>query len=315
MINEADGNPAANQLPSGLNPDQLEKAVAVSGYPLQRVVAEQLSRDFKVTEEWGFLDRESGEHRTLDVLAYRSLRETVETWLSVALLIECKRSDLPYVFFEAAAPIAPRDFPIVAGLGGKTPDVVVVGIASRASSVAEILRLADLPFVSKGPPVCSSFARAERKGNGLDLSGSVPFNQVILPLISALHHFAKQQKDVGSRTAISACLAVPICVVDGPMVLVKGGPEDSQLSMCPWVRVVRQEAVEERQWLSSRLYVVDFVHRSYLGTFVLERLLPFAEVFADRASSAQGVLRAGKAGVPSLEQWSLADVRAVPAAG
>jgi hypothetical protein len=50
-------NPSANQLGVGVTPEHLEQAVRISGYPLQRVVAEQLGDDFMVTEEWGYLDR------------------------------------------------------------------------------------------------------------------------------------------------------------------------------------------------------------------------------------------------------------------
>jgi hypothetical protein len=317
MINSSKENPEANRLSAGVTVEQLETAVHASGYPLQRVVAEELLPDFSVTEEWGYLDRESGAHRGLDLLAYREIRETAQLLLRAALLVECKRSDLPYVFFEAAAPGLPREFPVVAGLHGNALDVRVQGVGSRSSPVAEFLRLADFPFVSNGPPVCASFARAERKGKGkrLDLSGSVPFNQVILPLVSALQHFIRQHKHAGSRTAVSTCVALPVCVVDAPMVSVKGAPGDSQLTMSPWIRAVRQEAVEERHGMSWRYYVVDFVHRAYLSRFVKDHLLPFAEQFAERALAGQQLLRAGQAQVPDLDHWKFEDLRPFAGAG
>jgi hypothetical protein len=314
-MTEADGNPESNQLQAGVTAEDLEAAVRSSGYPLQRVVAEELLRDFRVIEEWGYLDRESKEHRTLDVFGFRRLSEATGLWLSTALLVECKRSDLPFVFFEAAAPVVPSEFPAVAGLNGKTPELHVDGVGSRSAPVAEFLRLADFGFVSHGPPVCSSFARTERKGKELDLSGAVPFNQVVLPLVSALQHFINQQKAVGSRDATSACLALPICVIDGPMVSVQGGPETPRLAMCPWVRVVRQEAAEERHWMSWRYYVVDFVHRAYLGKFIRDHLLPFADQFAERALSREQLLRAGKASVPNFDAWMFQDLRPIGTAG
>jgi hypothetical protein len=312
---ETDGNPELNRLQAGVTAEQLEAAVRRSGYPLQRVVAEELLRDFTVTEEWGYIDRESKEHRTLDVFGFRRLSDTTGLWLSTALLVECKRSDLPYVFFEAAAPKVPKEFPVIAGLQGKTPNLHVTGVGSRSVPVSEFLRLADFRFISHGPPVCSSFARAERKGKELDLSGTVPFNQVVLPLVSALQHFIDQQKTVGSRDAVSACLALPICVTDGPMVSVQGGPEAPELTMCPWIRVVRQEAAEERHWMSWRYYVVDFVHRAFLGMFVRDHLLPFVDQFAERALSAEQHIRAGKASVPDFDAWTFHDLKPVVAAG
>lgn len=312
---KADGNPDSNCLKEGVTAAQLELAVRTSGYPLQRVVAEQLLGVFEVTEEWGYVDRETKEHRALDIFAFRRLRESARLWVNLALLVECKRSDLPFVFFEAAAPRVPREFPIVAGLRGKTPEIHVTGVGSKSAPASRFLGLHDFPFVSSAPPTCSAFARAERKGKELDLSGTVPFNQVVLPLVSAVQHFVNLQKTVGSQTAVPACLAHPICVVDAPMVLAQGGPEAPGLTMCPWVRVVRQEAAKERDEGFWRHYVVDFVHRAYLTTFVHQHLLPFAEQFAERAVSVESLLSEGKARVPDFNEWKFEELRPLKGAG
>jgi hypothetical protein len=81
---QSEGNPELNRLPEGITDGQLEMAVRLSGYPLQRVVAEQLLEAFEVTEEWGYVDRESNDRRTLDVFAYKNLRDTARPWLSLA---------------------------------------------------------------------------------------------------------------------------------------------------------------------------------------------------------------------------------------
>lgn len=311
MIEQTDGNPPENRLAAGASADKLSEAVRLSGYPLQQIVAQHLASDFSITEEWGYLDRESGEHRALDVFARRDVSKTNQLWVDVALLVECKRSDLPYVFFEAAVPRIPKEFPVIAGLYGRSLDVAQKGIGSRSAPVAEFLKLADFPFVSNGPAECNSFTRAERKGKKLDLSGSVPFNQVVLPLISSLEHFVRMYKNVGVESALPVCLSLPICVVDGPMVSVKGGPGDPQLSMSPWIRVVRQEATEERHFMSWRYYVVDFVHRAYLTTFVRQNLQHFAQQFMQRVSAGEKLLRDRKALVPNLEEWEFGDLRPV----
>src|SRR6185436_2371068 len=184
-------------------------------------------------------------------------------------------SELPFVFFAAAAPQVPREFPVVAGLRGRAPEIHVPGVGSTFAPTSQFLGLHDFAFVSAGPTTCSAFTRAERKGKELDLSGSVPFNQVVLPLISALKHFLTLQKTVGSQTQVPACLAHPVCVVDGPMVLAEGNPETPRLTMCPWVRVVRQEAIKDQDQGFWRHYVIDFVHRGYVSTFVDQHLLPF----------------------------------------
>jgi|SRR5450759_4078027 len=306
---QSEGNPESNRLKDGMTDVQLEAAVRLSGYPLQRVVAEQLLGAFEVTEEWGYVDRETDDRRALDVFAYKRLRETPRLWVSLALLVECKRSDLPFVFFAAAAPRVPHEFPVVAGLRGRAPEIHVKGVGSTSAPASRRLGLHDFSFVSAGPTTCSSFTRAERKGKELDLSGSVPFNHVVLPLIGALKHFLDLQKTIGSQSMVPACLAHPICVIDAPMILVEGGPEAARLTMCPWVRVVRQEAIKEKNEGFWRHYVIDCVHRGYVTTFVHQHLLPFAEQFAERAASVDAILSEGKAGVPSLSEWHFADLQ------
>jgi len=304
-------NPDANQLGAGVSLEQLLRAVTLSGYPLQRVVAQQLLRNFSVMEEWGYIDRESKEHRTLDVFAFRNLRESENLWVSLALLVECKRSELPYVFFQAAAPKLPYDFPSVVGLGGKQLELHKPGVGSRSVSGAQFLKLHDTDFVAAGPPISSAFARAERKGKDLDLSGGVPFNHVVLPLLSARHHFAEIQKGIRGSGKVSACVALCACVLDAPMICVAGGPEAPELSLTPWVRVVRQEAAQDRQWVSTQHHVVDFVHRAFLGRFVEVHALRFAEEFCIRAVKSQELLRDGRGTVPDWDNWTLAELRAV----
>ena len=127
-------------------------AVRASGYPFQRVVAEQLLGVFQVTEEWGYVDRERNERRALDVFAFKRLRETTRLWVDLALLVECKRSDLPFVFFAAAAPRVPREFPVVAGLRGNAPELHVTSVGSTSTPASRFLGLHDFPFVSGARP-------------------------------------------------------------------------------------------------------------------------------------------------------------------
>jgi hypothetical protein len=72
-MKESPENPTSNALGSGLQPLQVEQAVERSGYPLQTIVAQRLLNNFHVTEEWSFVDRSDGKHRSLDLFAYKQL--------------------------------------------------------------------------------------------------------------------------------------------------------------------------------------------------------------------------------------------------
>jgi hypothetical protein len=66
-------NPPRNSLHDGLPMEGLKELVRLSGYPLQAVVASELQKEFVVTEEWGYPDRNTQQHRSLDVFGYRAI--------------------------------------------------------------------------------------------------------------------------------------------------------------------------------------------------------------------------------------------------
>src|SRR5437762_4458755 len=117
-MNQHSDNPRGNQLPAGVDEGQLVDAVKASGYPLQSLVAQELASRFEVIEEWGYTDRTTKEHRTLDIYAFCELGDgTGEGRPRLHLLVECKRSSLPFVFFPPGVPWMALDFPEVLGLG------------------------------------------------------------------------------------------------------------------------------------------------------------------------------------------------------
>lgn len=308
-------NTPDNTLPAGIEESSLIDAVERSGYPLQSVVADQLQSRFKVAEEWGYVDR-SGDHRSLDVLAYRTLSEgtdelaegTDETVQpSVALLIECKRSRLPYVFFQSIDRRSPG-VPAVSG----TPHGKIT-IRQKTSSTThwskslgpvDGLRLDLEPFISS-PPVCSVFSAAQRKGDGFQLSGDVPFNKIVMPLINALEDQMERGKPLDHRPRLFPRLIVLVAVVDLPMVLVEGPGRSADPVLAPWVRVIRQEAPGfDDRFARWRYYGVDVVHISFLSAYVEDHLLPFADEFAARVTRYSHVLEHGLT-VRDLDDWSL----------
>ena len=114
------GNPAGNKLSPGTDADQVLSAVRKSGYPLQTRVANLLRTDFHLQEEWSYLDPDTRTLRTLDIVAENYFYDLEtngqpRTRPMLSLLIECKQSDLPYVFFAGSKTYL-RTFPVFAGL-------------------------------------------------------------------------------------------------------------------------------------------------------------------------------------------------------
>ncbi len=311
MIPDSAENPTSNALPPSVPAADLVRAVASSGYPVQTVIAKSLTPDFAVVEEWGYVDRESNEHRALDIHAYRSLvKEGIQSHLhpDVVLLIECKRSDLPFVFFEAAVPTIPRDFPSAFGFRSADFSLVVAGKGSRDTPPAEFLRLSEFPFVGKGPTICNSLTKVDKPGK-IELSGETPFRSIVMPLASARDHWAQMRSSGGQQQTYYPSLTLTVCVLDAPMVLAAGTPESPELQLAPWVRVVRQEAHRGHVSFRYRHYVVDFVHRAFFDTFLTQHVMPFAEAFAERLQTGHEIVLRGSGTVPDWEKWTWSDVR------
>ena len=103
-------NPGSNKLGSGVTEKAVNEAVAKSGYPLQTIIARSLrGQEFGVNEEWSYIDRDTSDLRTLDIMAaklfYDFESEPTRVRPTLNLLIECKQSNLPFIFFSASGHI------------------------------------------------------------------------------------------------------------------------------------------------------------------------------------------------------------------
>src|SRR3954452_20302428 len=105
-MREIDGNPPSNILGPGIDEADVSASILSSGYPLQVVVAQQfLSRNFYVQQEWSYVDRDTSTLRAIDCFASKRYWEHEKNQPrarpELDLIVECKQSPLPYVFFSA----------------------------------------------------------------------------------------------------------------------------------------------------------------------------------------------------------------------
>jgi len=300
-----EGNPPGNALPAGVTEVQVAEAVSKSGYPLQ-CVASRLLRDdsFWVQEEWSYVDRDSGELRTLDLHAGLDLWDWDGPQPRVTphldLLIECKQSDLPYVFF--LCPSVPPDahFPLFAGLC-HNEEVAISTDDDRSVwnlPLAVCLGLRDHAFVA-APPACSTiFTKCQRKGKRLEVSGSEPFNGLVLPLSKGMAHFQRSQAPVATRVYFDCHLVLAVGVLDAPMVAAAPGGQHDELAATPWVRVFRHEAAPggpPGRLQGGKILALDIVHKEFFQDYIRSFVLPFARLFSERALKHDVELAEGKA--------------------
>jgi hypothetical protein len=283
----ASNNPVTNVLGPGLTDEMISSAVKTSGYPLQLVVARTLRNDFRLLEEWGFLDPETKTVRTIDLVASRSLYDPRNTQPrvrpAVNFIIECKQSGLPYVFFLTEAECWVPDFPLVSGL--KSNDIVITSDDDPSTWHNRPLDLLGLqhdhPFLRDVPEFCVTFSKCARKGSDLVLCGSDPYQSIVFPILKAMCHFDNVECPPATAHYFDCNLVIGLAVLDAPMIAIRMTDSGSESRLVPWVRVVRREPCEgENRHESHHVYGVDVVHRDYLHDYVHAHALPFAEAFA-----------------------------------
>ena len=324
-MNQAQDNPEANTLGAGLTEDQIRSAVDKSGYPLQTIVADLLrfkpvadEENFRVQEEWSYVDRDTKEVRSIDLLAELRLhgwnpQPRVRPQLDV--LIECKQSQLPYIFFEMSRTPSLSDFPTVAGL---RRDKILFTSDDDPSSweyhVAHALDLDEDSFQTS-PRFCHTLSKCVRKGADVELSGSDAYNGLVLPLVKAVQHFVRSQAPVDTAGYFDCHLTLAVAVLDAPMISVNVGSDGPVLTAIPWMRALRHEYEEDADHLDrEQLRVIDVVHKDFLQTYLDKHLIPFANRFAERVLRHTTELATGVAFVPRMgaDGWDRIENRMRP---
>jgi hypothetical protein len=275
-------NPPRNALTAGLEMEKIEAAIAKSGYPLQTHVANELrSLSFHISPEWSFVDRDTNALRSMDMRASMPLYkrgDQTRSRPSLDLLIECKQSDMPFVFFTGEQMPWDANLPFLAGQKDSTFTVYTDDTLSTWScDLQHALSLRKSAFFST-PPVAYTMAKCQRKGAEFVLSGEEVYNGLILPLTKSLYYIANAERPPKTAVYFDIHYVVALAVVDAPMIAF----EDGHARLTPWVRVLRHEAGAADLGKTDRgsNIPVDVIHRDFLRDYVEVHLLPAAQDFA-----------------------------------
>lgn len=300
-------NPTSNILQAGVTEEKINVAIIKSGYPLQTRVSKQLSGQFHVQEEWSFADKKTGEIRSTDILAEKWFWEKEKKQPRVRpnlnLIIECKQSELPYIFFLSDHTLWAPNFPFIAGLSKDDLTLTTDNDPSTwMYSVTDALSLSYDDFLTKGPLFCNKFSKCERKGSDLLLSGEMPFNEIIYPLLSAMNHFKLAEKPPSTAYYFDLHLVIGIGVLDAPMLGVKVEDQKHELISLPWVRVVKHQTDKNPDFThKNNLFAIDIVHKDFLAEYINKHVLPFAERFSKLAIKHQEVIANSKGFVSNMD--------------
>jgi len=295
-------NPSGNALPKWASEPIVVAAIEASGLPIQSRVAAMLRPDFAVNEEWGFVDRNEGTLRTLDVHAERRDMgwigggEQPRVQPVVDLLIECKQSQAPHVFIESA--VTDTRFPVVAGL---PHDEVVMwtddDISTYSWKIVGALGLETHPFLNQPAPYSRYVSRTRPTKNGAEaeFGSGEAYSQTVEPLMSSLTYFQQHVAPSPSQAYFDCHAVFAICVLASPMVVARVAGGGVAIELQPWVRLVREEAhPTAHRFERSQRSAIDYVHIDFLSTYVQDHLLPFARLFDERVLTLGSVIASGK---------------------
>jgi hypothetical protein len=170
--------------------------------------------------------------------------------------------------------------------------------------------MAEHPFVAEPARVALAFSKAARKSKDVVLSGTDPYQSLVLPLTKALGEYAKRVAP--PKTAVYFDLALPIAlaVIDGPMVLATVSPDGVTYELNPWIRVYRHDVDPDagHKFDREKLYAIDCIHRAWLETYIKEHLHPFAAEFGTLALSHAEEIATGTGFIAGMNRDSHAEL-------
>lgn len=298
-MKKSSNNPSANKLGAGISESDVDKAINKSGYPLQTIVANKLRKDFRIEEEWSFIDSKTKEIRAIDIMAekplYDYMKEQPRVRPILNLIIECKQSELPYVFFLSPEDRDTQEYPVIAGLFKK---VITLSTDDDNSTWTLPLKSAfdlnDHEFFHNVPN-SMSFSKCVRKGKDIVLSGADGYQNLVLPIVTSMHHFDEAETPPKTTHYFDAHMTFGIGVVASPMIGVTVKENGHEQEMIPWVRVFRHESYEhENWWERKKLFAIDIVHEDFVDEFVSKKLMPFAQEFSEKIIKHQQIVATGK---------------------
>lgn len=300
-------NPQNNKLGPDISESDLHEVIRKSGYPLQIVVDRILTKHNLDTQlEWTYLDTQTNTERNIDMFARGDVIEAdyekLQVIPQIGLLVECKRSDLPYIFFLVDTQDDWYDVPICTGLAKEEIEISSAGGITSEFDIPLTLSLDELDFCKGQIRRSMSFTKCVRNPK-LVLKGDEPFNEIVLPLLKSAKDFKKRAKAPKKALNVDCHLLLCIAVLDAPMIGVQVQDKSNDLVALPWIRVIRSLTGENDLWSGKENeFFIDIVHKDFLDRYLRDYMAPFVSEFGKRVMKHQKVLFKCKGYVKDIQQ-------------
>ncbi|WEH40594.1 hypothetical protein [Streptomyces sp. AM 2-1-1] len=269
--------------------DEVIGALERTGYLLeQRVASKVRSAGFTTITGKAFMDPDEGKSREIDIFAVKKLWEdsAQRIVVSLQLVIECKRSDGPYValgrdpeavdkYRQPHSHTMPVEFI-------RWLEFLPDGAArQRGMQSWGWLGFHELPGspnldIRKG----LQLIRMNLRGKEWVADNSSIFESLTLPLMKAVEAFRPQRDRNPEPKSAHLCLSFPIVVTSGELFYVNGESETPISERTDWVSLERD--VDMRSM--KGLFNLDVVAFPALERYLQERVLLFSEAVVAKIS-------------------------------
>jgi hypothetical protein len=304
--------PSYADLQAGISGKDLLDAINRSGYPFQAEIADHVrtklseTEGSEVQEEWAYIDSDAGGVRSLDVFVEAPLHSTddvlkrkkkIRPYLNV--LIECKQSELPYIFFLRANSAGYLNFPEIAGMPSADLRIFMEPQSSPLKipfnmSLHDVFACFNLRTFLGPPFNAISAAKAARKGNKLELSGEEIYRGLTLPLMKAADYIRADSAREPDAEVLSPKFIASLAVIRAPLIGAYLHQGKIVMLGIPWVRTCRVEPAnaDQRTQPTGNVRYFDVVHSDFFPDYI-EALIKDSFRLAERMLMCDEVVHAG----------------------
>jgi hypothetical protein len=304
--------------------EEILQLLKESGYPLEQEVASCLEKiEWSPTLNYAFTDVETDNSREIDVLAERAfweLRhikaqnqkkeqqskkkwETIEQKIrvNVELLIECKKTKSPIVFFcrpKQSMDFFPTHADNIIQYSGVRPEVTVKPwneLSTHCYSIGQFLNFGQISHYFKCKDKATQFCKIHREGKNFRADHGEVYQSFVVPLIKAVE-CQKMLHPYTAKTYADMFLYYPILVEEGE--IFKVNPECDTLTETNHVEL-------SRYYYSNKIagrYRIDVVRKDYLCNFIEKTLTPSIVLIDEEVGKKEKYVAKGKMRINSIDE-------------
>jgi hypothetical protein len=255
---------------------QIRQAIGRSGYLFEQQVAYRLREyGYLVAPNFGFEDVDSGESREIDLHAVIGrYEEDLDIWIEQLLLIECKKTTNPLVFFSKPTYRELRHIDNYFELVGN-PESVDAGRSRGILSLEHYLDFSDLSHRYKLSDTSSQFCMVMPKGKEWEAKHEHIYDGMIVPLIKCLSSEKKDFREGLPESMIKLRILYPIVLVDSELYLMNS--DTNEINRKKWI-------LFHRQYESKTVKItamIDFVRYKHIEAY-LERVRKSFDAICER---------------------------------